>query len=337
MIYYQLNKIRKTFLEKTVLEIDELTIESGYIYALLGPNGSGKTTLLNILGFLEHPSSGSLHFQNRPVSFKESCLQKLRRKVVMVNQNPILFSTSVYKNLEFGLKIRKIPKHERKSIIEESLDLVGLRHMIQEPAHKLSGGETQRIVLARAIALSPEIILCDEPTASVDHENQQILSNLLKEINSEKKITLIFTSHDTRQADSLPHYRLYLDRGKISELPYENAFSVLFSIGKGGVGHCTFKNNLKLDLTHPKHPQGEGKIRIDPDKITLLSPGDSNQPNPIAGTVHRIDRASDKIHLVIDCGIHFSLRLPETDYQNLRPMVGENVCLNIPEEAITLL
>ena len=149
MSLYRLKNISQVAGNNKILDIEDLEILKGKIYALLGPNGAGKTTLLNLLGFLEKPTTGNITFMGNPVKFTEKYLQQLRRNVVMVNQRPILFTTSVYKNMEFGLKIRQIRPIKRRQIIEENLALVGLSHLIDAPAHKLSGGETQRIVLAR--------------------------------------------------------------------------------------------------------------------------------------------------------------------------------------------
>lgn len=165
---YDISQLIKVYGDRTVLDISSLEIEKGSIYALLGPNGAGKTTLLNILGFLESPTTGNIIYRSSPVIFSEPFLKNLHKEVVVVDQYPILFTTTVYKNLEFGLKVRQIPKKDRDYIINETLEMVGMRDFIQAEAHQLSGGETQRVALARALAVSPEVLLCDEPTSSVD-------------------------------------------------------------------------------------------------------------------------------------------------------------------------
>jgi tungstate transport system ATP-binding protein len=212
---YNISQLTKRYGDRTVLDVPLLNLEKAFIYALLGPNGAGKTTLLNILGFLESPTTGTIIYGSHPVQFTESHLQPLRKTVVIVEQHPILFTTTVYKNLEFGLKIRRIPKNKRAEIIEESLDLVGLRHVAQAPAHRLSGGETQRVAIARALAVNPEVLLCDEPTSSVDEENQVAIINILRQINDIKKITIVFTTHDRMQVSSLAHYTLLLKHGRL--------------------------------------------------------------------------------------------------------------------------
>ena len=214
---YVLSKITRKYGSRTVLDIPLMEIEKGKIYALLGPNGAGKTTLLNILGFLEAPTAGDVFYHSTPVSFFESYLQHLRREVVMIDQHPILFTSTVYKNVEFGLRIRGISQKKRGIIIEETLDLVGMSDFIQAQAHRLSGGETQRVALARALAVSPEVLLCDEPTSNLDVENQAAIINTLKQINEQRKITIMFTTHYIYQVSSLAHHAFFLDQGKLTE------------------------------------------------------------------------------------------------------------------------
>lgn len=213
---YNISQLTKVYGTRTVLDIPLLKIEKGWIYALLGPNGAGKTTLLNILGFLEIPTNGNIIFRSNKVQFTESSLHPLRKTVVIVDQHPILFTTTVYKNLEFGLKIRQIPKKKRELIIKESLELVGMRHLAAAPAHRLSGGETQRVAIARALAVNPKVLLCDEPTSSVDAENQVAIINILRQINELKKITILFTTHDRLQVSSLAHHTLFLKDGRLA-------------------------------------------------------------------------------------------------------------------------
>ena len=107
---YALSKITRKYGSRTVLDISSMEIEQGTVYALLGPNGAGKTTLLNILGFLDIPTTGDIIYRSKTVNFSESSLQNLRKKVVMIDQHPILFTCTVYKNVEFGLKIRHVPQ-----------------------------------------------------------------------------------------------------------------------------------------------------------------------------------------------------------------------------------
>mgnify|MGYP004004342683 CR=1 FL=1 len=334
MSLYRLKNISQVAGNNKILDIEDLEILKGKIYALLGPNGAGKTTLLNLLGFLEKPTTGNITFMGNPVKFTEKYLQQLRRNVVMVNQRPILFTTSVYKNMEFGLKIRQIRPIKRRQIIEENLALVGLSHLIDAPAHKLSGGETQRIVLARALALSPKIILCDEPTSSVDLERQQTIIRLLKEINVKQHITVILTSHNQPEVNMLAHHSFFVDRGKISTAGYENLFSAVI-LSKSGEKTCVIDDRITIDIKAAK--TGPCRVTLNPDEISIATASGSKK-NKIVGTVLQVMiQESDRIQLLINCGIHLIIKIPVEQYQRIKPMVGEKICLFINPQAVHIL
>ena len=225
MTLFQIRALRKVYGNRTVLDIPELDVNKGMIYALIGPNGAGKTTLLEILSLLNPPTSGEVIYNGRRIDFSGRRLHDLRREIVLVQQNPVLFTTTVYKNLEFGLKIRGVPRDERDRVIEEVLDIVGMRQFINAKAHKISGGEAQRVAIARALALNPKVLLCDEPTASVDEKNQVAIISILRQVNALKNITIIFTTHDRHQIASLAQHILFLDHGKLDPDHAEKIFA----------------------------------------------------------------------------------------------------------------
>lgn len=334
MSLYQLKDLSFVVGKNKLLDIDFLEIHKEKIYALLGSNGAGKTTLLNLLGFLDKPTTGKIDFMGQPVKFSEKYLRPLRRNVVMVNQRPILFSTSVYKNLEFGLKIRKIQPKARKQLIEENLELVGLSHLINAPAHKLSGGETQRIVLARALALNPKIILCDEPTSSVDLESQQTIIRLLKEINTHKKITVILTSHNQPEINTLAHHSFFIDKGKISSAGYENLFSTEF-IQEGAKTICCIGDSIKVPVKNTIC--GPCRVTLDPQKISVVD-GLQSSDESIKGIVtHVMQQGNQQIQLQVNCGVNLVVRMSIKQYHSFKPMVGEKICLGVDPQAVHIL
>jgi tungstate transport system ATP-binding protein len=334
---YRLDEITKEYGSKTVLKINALNIEKGLIYGLLGPNGAGKTTLLKILGFLDRPTSGDIFHNASLVSFSETNLQPLRKKVVMLNQRPILFTTTVYKNLDFGLKIRKIPKQKRRQIIEDSLEVVGMNHLAQAGAHKLSGGETQRVALARAIALSPEVILCDEPTSSIDLENQNIIINLLKQINVNNRISIIFTTHDKQQASSLAHRTLFLDQGRLSNDAYENLFSGNVTGEGERLSVCTIQNAVKIKTDTDK--KGLVRLLIDPEKIYFKGIEDkkSSGKSIIKGEIIHLAAENGKIRMTLRSEINLTILMSASEYKNRQPKIGEVISVIIPPESIRIL
>ncbi len=336
---YLVSQLIKFYEEKNVLDIPRLVIEPGNIYALLGTNGAGKTTLLNILGFLESPTSGSIHYRSQPVRNIESELQRLRKEVILVDQHPILFTTTVYKNLEFGLRIRGIGKNKRARIIDEMLDLVGMQHFAKARAQHLSGGETQRVAIARSLALEPRVFLCDEPTASVDVENQNIIINIIKQINENKKITVLFTTHDRLLAAGLAHHTLVLDHGRLVASVYENVFSGVLGQDSSGNLCCAIHDKISLQIPQKNLNTGRRvRVVIDPEKIDLMDFDDrARELNSIRGRVIRVMAENSKVRLVVDAGLNIALLISQKKYEKTRPLVGELVSVCIPSEAIQIL
>ncbi len=216
---YKAKGLKQVFKERVVLNLADLEIESKKIYALTGANGAGKTTLLNLLAFLVPPTSGTLQFCGKGVVYHGQGFLKLRRRVVLVDQYPILFTGAVWKNVEFGLKVRGIAKKQREKKVKEVLELVGMQKFYSADAHKLSGGEGKRVAMARALAIAPEVLLCDEPTANVDEKNQRIILDILERINEEKGTSIIMATHYLPQSRYLAHHTLTLEHGQLSREP----------------------------------------------------------------------------------------------------------------------
>ncbi len=328
---------------KTVLSIPSLEIEEGCIHALLGPNGSGKTTLLNILGFLDAPTSGRIRFRGRGVVFAETELQALRRQVVVLDQHPILFTTTVYRNVEFGLRVRRLPFPERARIVEEALDLVGMRAFAAAPAHRLSGGETQRVALARALAVGPRVLLCDEPTASVDAENQEAVLRILQRINREQGLSIVFTTHDRLQAARLAQSTLHLDHGRlVSEAP-ENVFPAVVRGPEQGRALCLIENLAPLELAAEsaagaEERTGAVRVRIDPAGIRPAPLGaPAASANRLEGRVVRVVEEGGRVRIVVDAGVWIDILLEAGTYRKNPPPVGATMGILIPPEAIRLL
>jgi tungstate transport system ATP-binding protein len=333
---YAITQLTKMYGERLVLDIPSLEIEAGGIYALLGPNGAGKTTLLNILGFLEPPTAGQILFRSQPVSFADPLCREFRKEVVLVDQHPILFSTTVYRNLEFGLKIRGIPKKERLHVIQDTLDLVGMESFAQAPAHRLSGGETQRVALARALATSPKVLLCDEPTSSVDIENQAVIVNILRQINKQKQITVLFTTHDRFQAASLAQQTLFLDHGRLSSSTPDNLFTAVFVPETETHMRCVIQDTMTLTL--PGHRNGRARVLVNPEKVSLdADQQTTNHHHRWPGRVVQVMDEKRKIRVVVDIGVWITLLMDPEEYRNRPPLIGEQTHVVIPPNAVQIV
>ena len=330
---YDLKNLKKVYDGRTVLDLKELILEKGKVLGLLGPNGAGKTTLLEILAFLSTPSSGEVWFEGKKVNFSNGNLIELRRKVVLVQQQPILFTSTVSKNVEFPLRIRGISKEQRDGIVEELLELVGMSGFRQAKAHRLSGGETQRVAIARALACSPEVILLDEPTSNVDVENQVAIEQIISEINRVRGISVIFTTHNMLQASKLAHATVFLYEGKIAESIYENIFSCRLERDEKGLKSCVLQNGPRLRVRSDK--TGAIRISIDP-RILRISrdEGDSSKENIFRGRLIQLTDEKTQVRALVDVGIPLSVLIPKEIFGNLHLSLGEDVWLTCPSDGI---
>lgn len=195
------------------LEIPHLGFRRGGAYSITGPNGAGKTTLLNTLNLLERPDDGDMFFYEGRVTTFNSL--EIRRRMGMVMENPYLFHTTVYKNIAIGLKCRSIDKNEWNSSVKEALDMVGLEGFEKRYAPDLSRGESQRVAIARILALRPEVLFLDEPFSNIDRKHVNLLEELIKAINEKYQTTVIFTTHDLTQAQRLADEVITLMEGRV--------------------------------------------------------------------------------------------------------------------------
>jgi tungstate transport system ATP-binding protein len=215
-ILYRIRAVTKAYGERVVLDVDELDIRKGEIFALVGPSGAGKSTLLRLLNFLEPHTTGSIEFAGVTFPPGMDAPLEMRRRVTMVFQRPLLLNRSVWDNVTFGLWLRG-ERDSRESVIR-ALEEVGLWHLAKQPARTLSGGEAQRVSLARAIVLQPEVLLLDEPTANLDPYNVSLIETIVKRINAERRTTLVLVTHNVFQAHRLADRVAFLLDGKLVEV-----------------------------------------------------------------------------------------------------------------------
>jgi len=334
---YSLYNLKKVYGSRTVLNIDSLNILRGKVYTLIGPNGAGKTTLLKMLAFLDRPSSGTVNFSGSPVEYTEKKLFPLRRRVVLLDQNPIMFTGSVWSNIEFGLKVRKIPMSERKKLIHEALERVGMESFGECNGVDLSGGETKRVALARALVFRPEVLLCDEPTANVDKENQEKILKIIQTINREENTSVLFSTHYLSQGQQLADHTLLLQNGVLSDLTGENIFRVV--VIKRGETTLTCQLTGQLTLVLPSNvipaKVDSTKLHIDPCGIRLHLNGDDRSDGCLVnGQITSLLQDNGGVRVCVDIGVTLVMVLPMGEYQMQRPCIGDTARLFIPHEAI---
>jgi tungstate transport system ATP-binding protein len=332
---YQARNLRREYDGRVVLNIPELHLEEGRVYGLLGPNGSGKSTLLSLLSFLERPSGGNLWYRNRLVRFDEPSLLPLRREVVLVDQHPILFSSSVAANVGFGLKMRGMGSRERNRVVEECLDLVGMRDFFKVRGYRLSGGETQRVAIARALACSPRVLLFDEPTASVDVESRIAIEAIIKRIHQERGMSVIVCTHDRLQAARLAREILFLFAGRPSEFAHENIFSVQVR-EENGANRAWIGDTVAVDLPGPA--QSGDKVSINPKSIAVEpDTGGESGPGRLHGHIAQLSSEGERVRLVVEVGVPLTALLRKKQLLEQGLTVGDPVLVRCPEHGIEVL
>lgn len=197
-----------------VLDIPSLLLRENEVLSIIGPNGSGKSTLLLTLASLLRPTVGEMLCRGEIISTRRSA-ELYRRRLAMVFQEPLLFDTTVFENVATGLKIRRLPRNEIKSRVLRSLELFNVTHLAERSARKLSGGEAQRTSLARAFAINPEIILLDEPFASLDPPTRLALTEDLERILKETGTAAVMATHDQLEALRLSDRMAVMTGGRI--------------------------------------------------------------------------------------------------------------------------
>ncbi|OLS13001.1 MAG: ABC transporter ATP-binding protein [Promethearchaeota archaeon CR_4] len=210
----------KTFDGTTnVLENISFQVSKGEIFVIIGPSGVGKTTLLRLINLLEFPSAGSLMIKGidtTPLTQKQRL--ELRRKQGMVFQSTILFNESVYANVAYGLKIREVPKNEIDEKVSKALKVVGLEDLKYRHAKTLSGGETQRIAIARVLAYEPDLLLLDELTANLDPSNTAKIEKVVKDVRDTFGTTILVATHNMFQAKRIADHVAVLFNGRFIEV-----------------------------------------------------------------------------------------------------------------------
>jgi len=335
-LIFKVRNLKKIYNNKIVLDVDNLNFQEGKIYAIVGPNGSGKTTLLNILNLLEKPNEGQIFFYDQEITNKSNSDNlEIRRKITLVNQDPFLFHFTVYDNIAYGLKIRSIPPKVQKSRIRSALNIVGLSGFKDRKANQLSGGEAQRVVIARALVIEPEVLFLDEPTANIDQKYIDIVERIIKKIKKEIKTTVVFTTHDLSQAYRLADEVISLLDGKIIKQVPENLLRGEIVEEENGLKRFKTMGNIKFAIVSEKI--GLAYISIDPRDIILsYEQFQSSARNSFLGKITKIIEQNHLVKLEIDIGVPLVVIITRESFFMMNLNLGSKVYLTFKASAVKL-
>jgi tungstate transport system ATP-binding protein len=337
--------------------VPSLLIRKGEILSLIGPNGAGKTTLLQTLSYLLKPFQGEIFFRERKVEANHSVLE-YRRKLAMVFQEPLLFDTTVFNNVASGLRIRRMDKVEIHSRVTEQLERFGIKHLSTRSARTLSGGEAQRTSLARAFALQPEILLLDEPFASLDLPTRDALIEDLESILQQTRTTVIFATHDRLEALRLSSRIAVMNGGNILQVgsPEEvmnhpaSEFVASFVgvetilagkvIKKDGGTFVASVSGREIEVVGEAHSGESVVLCVRPENVTLLTPPSQERTsarNVFAGKIVKIVSLGlyQKVHL--DCGFPLVAYVTNHSLEELSLTEGKEVKASFKATAVMVI
>jgi tungstate transport system ATP-binding protein len=211
---YLLDGVEQSYGGRTVLRVGRLEVPAGSVLCLLGPTGAGKSTLLRLLAAVERPAEGKLWFEGHALHERELPLS-VRRRITLVFQAPLLLTGTVRANVEYGLRLRGA--RDRAERASASLDRLKLSALASRPARALSGGERQTVALARALALAPDVLLLDEPTAHLDPARVALVEGAVAEERG-RGATVVWATHNLFQARRVAdRVALLLDGGLVED------------------------------------------------------------------------------------------------------------------------
>jgi len=212
---YRLRSVTKRYGANVALDIDALTIAAGRLYTLTGANGAGKSTLLGILALLTPPTTGEIFYAGERIDWRSDVVGRQRRKVTLLHQSPYLFGGTVFRNVAYGLLARGIAGETAHRAVERALATVGLDRFRDRDARELSGGEAQRVAMARALVLKPEVLLLDEPLANIDRETAGLLETVIASLPAQGT-TVVMTTHEPDHSGRHNGGSIVLEGGKVA-------------------------------------------------------------------------------------------------------------------------
>ncbi len=297
-----------------ILSDVNLSVSRGAFFVLMGPTGCGKTTLLRIAGLLDNPSSGSVMYIDKFIPHHGKGRLQARRRMVTVFQRPVLFRGSVFSNVEWGLRIRGIAKDEINRRVFRTLEMVDLEGYGDRDSGTLSGGELQRIALARALVIEPSVLILDEPTTSLDPSLRLNLLRRLRDLHSRTGITFIMATHDFTDALSLGTNGAVMRDGRIEqtgtidEIFYSPKTPFMASfVGMKNVFPAEFSEDGAIVeghlVRHTSNKSGHGFLAVSPEAIVVSRKTTvTSQRNHFAGKISSVERTGSVFSISVDCG-----------------------------------
>jgi len=352
--YLEMKGVRHSYGPLRVLDVPSFSVARGECLVVFGPNGSGKSTLLRIASLLERPGRGRIFYRGDEVSWKTGL--DVRRRLVLLLQRPYLFRGNVEKNVLFGLKVRGTPKPEIRKRLDGAARMFSLGPLLDRDARKLSGGEAQRVNLARAFILEPDILFLDEPFSALDAPTREDLVHELKRVLKETGQTTVFVTHHREEAAFLATRVAVLVGGRILQVgETERVFASPANDEVARlVGHATLlkgtveerRGELLVIVHAGLRILAAGEAREGSEVLLFLRPEDvllarrkfeSSIRNWFEGKVVEISPGDRLVLVSLDCGFLLKARLTRAAVDELGIRVGETAWAGIKASSLRAL
>jgi len=339
--------------KRAILKVDHFAIAEHETLAVIGPNGAGKSTLLLVLSHILQPQRGSLRLRGQAVDKANDLAY--RRKIALVLQSPLLLDDTVFNNVAAGLRFRGMAADEIKPIVEHWLERFGVADLRQRRARSLSGGEAQRVSLARAFALSPDILLLDEPFSALDAPTRQRLLQDFQSIITSAKTTAVFVTHALDEALMLGSRLAVMMNGEMRQngLPMQVLNAPLDADVAAFVGAESIIPGVVMQSQ-------EGMLRVDVAGQTLEAVGDfppgravylclrpeditiwgcatevsTSARNNLPGRITRLTQQGALVRVELDCGFHLVALVTRPAAQTMRMCAEMKVHVTFKASAI---
>lgn len=332
---YDIENLVQRYDDRPTLQLPSLTIETGTIVGLVGHNGSGKSTLLRLLAFVEAPFGGDIRFRGVP---EKPFSRRVRFRITLLTQTPYLLRRTVFANVAHGLKLRGETSRVQERVAE-SLAMAGLPENVfgHRNAHRLSGGEAQRVALAARLALQPEVLLMDEPTANVDAASTQRIKEAALKARQEWGTTLVIASHDWGWLHEVCDDIVHLYNGRFVGRGMETVLSCPWHERGGGVWEKVLADGQRLPVSPPPSNASAAVLSAE---ATVIRPVDAGHDGSfhLRGMVTRLARAKRNGLVAVSAvagDMSFSALMAEEEILRYRLLPGKPVMLGYdPEDLV---
>jgi tungstate transport system ATP-binding protein len=316
--------------DRVVLDLERFQVPPGAAIAIVGPNGSGKSTLLRLLALVERPTQGEVRLDGVRATGPAA-----RRRVTLVEQRPVLFRGTVRENLEFGLRLRGHRRTAVTRLIDDVANRLGVAQLLARRRHELSDGEVQRVAVARALAIEPDVLLLDEPTSSADRAAAQTLYRALAAERARRPLAICLASHQLEDAYRWADDVRALADGKLAPVTPENLFRVDLPPGESlaGLKHVCVGS---IEVATNTDKTGPAILAIPPSDIFVSrEPLASSARNVFSGRITRLSRPRPGVvHVAADVGVELVAVITEEAVRDLGLTPGAPVVFSFKASAV---